>query len=580
MKHKLLTALLALVSALCLILGISACGGGNSGGGDANPSDHSHTFAATWSSDESGHWHAATCEHTSERKDEAAHTYEKGKCKICDYEHEAHTFVYSDKTEEGHTGTCSTCGKAVTEEHTYQNGVCKDCEYAHEEHTYQNGVCSTCDYEHEDHNFTYSDKTEEEHTGTCSTCGKTVTEEHTYQNGVCKDCDYTHEEHTYQNGVCSTCDYKHEDHNFTYSDKTETQHKVTCSVCGKVETENHSYQNGVCTECEYAHQSHNYGASDTCSVCGAKKPYSKENSKIYLGEYPQTEVTNKNDPNSSLRNSLNMMAGNKPTSSNAGKWTSYDYYISGNVSDYMWYIDIPYQGSRYRGVYFTNYRPYWTKKSSSTDYSYQDDNGYKTSTVYWFKWEPIEWRILEEKDGTALLMANIILDSQQYYHESSGTRTINGRTVYENNYKESDIRKWLTETFYTTAFDSTAKQIIETTTVDNGLTSTGHSFNPYTCENTKDKVFLLSYKEVLNTSYGFDSVTSSTSTRRLKPTDYAKSQGVYIATSGTAGWWLRSPDSNYSNSAHDVHTDGYVFGTTESVDYTDNGVVPALRIKL
>ena len=40
----------------------------------ALPVPHAHTFATEWSKDESGHWHAATCEHTSERSDFAAHT--------------------------------------------------------------------------------------------------------------------------------------------------------------------------------------------------------------------------------------------------------------------------------------------------------------------------------------------------------------------------------------------------------------------------------------------------------------------------------------------------------------------------
>lgn len=35
---------------------------------------NAHSFATAWISDETGHWHAATCEHTSEKSDFAAHT--------------------------------------------------------------------------------------------------------------------------------------------------------------------------------------------------------------------------------------------------------------------------------------------------------------------------------------------------------------------------------------------------------------------------------------------------------------------------------------------------------------------------
>ena len=47
--------MLALVMALtCLLAGCT-------------PETHEHTFATTWSSDETGHWHAATCGHNEKR---------------------------------------------------------------------------------------------------------------------------------------------------------------------------------------------------------------------------------------------------------------------------------------------------------------------------------------------------------------------------------------------------------------------------------------------------------------------------------------------------------------------------------
>lgn len=55
---------------------ITAC---NSNNGD-NPSNsqepvHEHTYSSSWSSDETYHWHAATCEHKSEIKDKEEHTF-------------------------------------------------------------------------------------------------------------------------------------------------------------------------------------------------------------------------------------------------------------------------------------------------------------------------------------------------------------------------------------------------------------------------------------------------------------------------------------------------------------------------
>ena len=48
------------------------------------PTDvHEHTYATTWSMDETNHWHAANCGHDIFKKDEAEHTIVDGKCFVC-----------------------------------------------------------------------------------------------------------------------------------------------------------------------------------------------------------------------------------------------------------------------------------------------------------------------------------------------------------------------------------------------------------------------------------------------------------------------------------------------------------------
>ncbi len=44
---------------------------------------HTHTYSDEWSYDEDYHWHAATCGHTDETKDRAAHEFTDGKCTGC-----------------------------------------------------------------------------------------------------------------------------------------------------------------------------------------------------------------------------------------------------------------------------------------------------------------------------------------------------------------------------------------------------------------------------------------------------------------------------------------------------------------
>ena len=52
-------------------------GGETDGGGGSTPDTHTHTFSSEWSHDETHHWHAATCEHTNEKKDYAEHNFVK-----------------------------------------------------------------------------------------------------------------------------------------------------------------------------------------------------------------------------------------------------------------------------------------------------------------------------------------------------------------------------------------------------------------------------------------------------------------------------------------------------------------------
>ena len=298
------------------------------------------------------------------------------------------------------------------------------------------------------------------------------------------------------------------------------------------------------------------------------KVYTRENNVIYFGSYPKTEVKNE-----TLISLFNSNAGELPTSTNSYSWTDYGYYISGEVSSYMWYQDVTYNNNKYRGVYFKSYRPYLTTSSSSTGNSYQDNNGYTTSTTYWFKFEPIKWNILQESSGKALLIADLLLDSQDYYwSNSSSSHSHNGGTGYSNNYELSHIRQWLNNTFYDTAFTSAQQAIIQTTNVDNSVSSTGYSTNQYACSNTTDKIFLLSYSEA--TTY-----YSSDSARQAIGSDYAKCQGLYVYNStGKSYWWLRSSYSGYSYCARDVKNDG-------SIDYgnviiTGYGVRPAMWINL
>ena len=459
--------------------------------------------------------------------------------------------------------------------------IIKVCSHSDEDKDHICDKCekelSKCADEDEDHRCDECRKVlskciDDDKNHSCDICGSRVNAHVDRSNDKDHLCDYCGREASNcvdvnKDHVCDECGANMGTHSDSANDGDHA-----CDYCGEALGNcADSNSDGKCDEC---------GASTGTGGNVSTETYTRNGNKITFGSYPQSEVTD-----SSLKSTLNSKAGTLPTSSNSQAWTSYGYYISGNVENFMWYIDIEQDGEKYRGVYFTSYRPYYTTSYSSTGNRYQDDNGYKISTVYWFKYEPISWTILSENttDGTALILCDMIIDSQEYYITDSGTRMIDGKTVYPNNYAHSTIRKWLNETFYNTAFSELQKQIILTTTVDNSAATTSSSSNQYACENTQDKVFLLSYQDVINSNYGFSSSYSDYDTaRQKKTTDYAQAQGAYTNSGNYAGngrWWLRSPDDDCSYRARGVDYDGYVviYG---NVDCTNCGVVPALQIRL
>lgn len=295
--------------------------------------------------------------------------------------------------------------------------------------------------------------------------------------------------------------------------------------------------------------------------------------EVMFGQYPQTEVK-QND----ILSELDKKAGDLPTPENSGAWKSYQYEKWGTALN-MWYIDIVYNSKRYRGVYFT------TNRSN-------EENEYTVARSYWFEFEPIYWSVLDDNRGELLLICNVALDSQEFSRESEYKENIS-KGIMANNYEASSIRSWLNDIFYNTAFTTQQKQYILSTTVKNNFDG-----NQYSCNDTEDKIFLLSKEEALLERYGFQSLSSSTAygytnvnndpARCKKATNYAKSQACSANTDasyyareqrGNACWWLRTPDNDYSGMASYVNYYGSPTGTS-SVYECRIGVVPALRIKL
>ena len=82
MKSKLIKTLLLVAFVCCFLVCFTACGG--------KEEEHNHSYASGWTSDETHHWHAATCGHNNIIV-KRAHDFVEGVCKDCGYQQQPST---------------------------------------------------------------------------------------------------------------------------------------------------------------------------------------------------------------------------------------------------------------------------------------------------------------------------------------------------------------------------------------------------------------------------------------------------------------------------------------------------------
>lgn len=359
--------------------------------------------------------------------------------------------------------------------------------------------------------------------------------------------------------------------------------------------------------CEYntkveipANGKHSY-VCDVCTTCNELNPvrYTREGDYIYFGYWPQTREKDEN-----VIAKLNEMVGTPPLprdKTNPYNWESHE------GATYMWQKIVIYNGTKYLGVQMNEYR-------ANGIYGLYDvitDNGYYRLNVYWFKYEPIKWRILTTSGNSAFIMSDIALDffSMQPDRKSEIRNDLlasyNNSTgvpdgTYANNWEYSFIRSWLNETFYNEVFNKLQKEIIKITHLDNTARSSNPNDYPKyygyaenagknkfadQCKDTDDKIFLLSLRDVTTTAYGFNKdVLAEDPARNLKASDFAKFHGVSMGNTQKdyVTWYTRSPtlaNGNQGYTTFVLYRDSK--GAIDSLDLVaEGGVVPALWITL
>ena len=349
-----------------------------------------------------------------------------------------------------------------------------------------------------------------------------------------------------------------------------------------------------------ANGKHSY-VCDVCITCNECNPvkYTRDGNYIYFGYWPQTC-----ERDETVIAKLNEMAGTPPLprdKENPYNWESHE------GTTYMWQKIVIYNGTKYLGVQMNDYRASGVYSLRS----YIMKNGYFTFEVYWFKYEPIKWRILTTSGNSAFIMSDIALDSFSIqpdrkseirgdllasYNNSTGVPD----GTYANNWEYCFLRGWLNETFYNEVFNGLQKEIIKTTHLDNSARSSNPNDNPNyygykenagknkyadQCKDTDDKIFLLSLRDITTTAYGFNKdVRAKDPARNLLATDFAKFRGapMDIYEEKYVTWYTRSPTAGDGNQGYatfvlDRHAKGDI-GSTSLVP--DGGVVPALWITI
>lgn len=195
-----------------------------------------------------------------------------------------------------------------------------------------------------------------------------------------------------------------------------------------------------------------------------------------------------------------------------------------------------------------------------------------------FEGEPIQWDVLDKDEGSVLLISHCVLTETRY--EQLGKDKDN---MAVTNWKKCALRKYLNGEFYNTSFSLDEQASIQTVKVSNPSSEEFYTiFHPeYTsvkspkCGETKDKIYLLSWEELIR-YYGIEKAKWEKNPDRVFPFSY-----YAVCTDRDMvekkGWWLRSPGS-LGHYAIGVSEDGIVGDINVHIGYYS--VRPVLRVRI
>ena len=170
--------------------------------------------------------------------------------------------------------------------------------------------------------------------------------------------------------------------------------------------------------------------------------------------------------------------------------------------------------------------------------------------------EPIEWIILTQFGNHALLLSRDCLDAQ-YFNDDFGSAP----------WESCSLRSWLNDAFLKAAFTEEEQARIFDTTNANTMAD-GYPGLPANGNPTTDRVFLLSYKELMAFA-GTITIPGATA--------YAEARCNPGSGDSASAWWLRSPGPD-DHAALVLYESGEL--NYYPADLNRRGVRPALTVNL
>ncbi len=191
---------------------------------------------------------------------------------------------------------------------------------------------------------------------------------------------------------------------------------------------------------------------------------------------------------------------------------------------------------------------------------------YPQSDISGNKKEPIKWRVLEINEDEVFLLSDKNIDVQRYHNKSEAVT-----------WETCTMRTWLNNNFIKRAFSQKEENAIMETYVKN---SNRPEWSAQGGNDTKDKVFLLSFQEAWNYEYRLHaSRETAINTAYTAAGGTIGSKGMKSAGSSDA-WWLRTPGENNQKACFVSIRGQICFDYGFPVNDDTLAVRPALRLNL